>query len=147
MQSQQHERLYEAVWKKLGSWRRFLIAVDGRDGAGKSTTARYLSWQLGVPCIETDFFKYKRSQKLAYRLSALREPIQQRLEEGRPVVVEGLVLLETLAQLGISPDFHVYVINSETEGSFCWREHFEGYERSRCPLERADFVFSHDGSE
>jgi len=35
-------------------WRAMIIAIDGRNGAGKTSLARYLAWQLGMPVLETD---------------------------------------------------------------------------------------------
>jgi hypothetical protein len=54
--TQDHACLRDAIREALGPWRRFVIALDGVDAAGKSTLARYLAWQLGMPAIETDLY-------------------------------------------------------------------------------------------
>lgn len=37
-------------------WQALTIAIDGRNGAGKTPVARYLTWQLGMPMLETDLW-------------------------------------------------------------------------------------------
>jgi hypothetical protein len=67
-----------------------LIAVDGPCGVGKSTLASWLCWQLE-------------------RTDDLQRLINARIDNGRPVIVEGVLLLDVLAQIDRSPDFLIYI--------------------------------------
>jgi hypothetical protein len=117
-ESSEHRTLREAVCLAIGEkWRRFLIGVDGVDGAGKSTLARYLSWQLGIPSIETDLFLERGQGPSALRHEELRRAIQSRLEDDRPVIVEGVFLLKTFESLDLQPDYLIYVAREEYRGT------------------------------
>ena len=91
-----HTDLRDAIRTALGSWRRFVIAVDGVDAAGKSNLSRYLAWQLGIPVIETDLFLDPKRGGLHYRMDELRSVVLARLDLNRPVIVEGIRILRTL---------------------------------------------------
>jgi hypothetical protein len=79
--SAQHRQLRDDICRALGSWRRFLIAIDGVDGSGKTTLGRYLSWQIGASLIETDLFL--TTPEPSYRLDVTSH-------EDDPRVVTGL---------------------------------------------------------
>src|SRR5690606_41471548 len=70
------------------------IAIDGVDGAGKTELARYLSWQLGMPAVETDLFLIPESG-LTYRQEDLAEVVHGRLRHDRPLIVEGVRILRS----------------------------------------------------
>jgi len=84
-ETEQHRKVRDVIRAALGSWRRFLVAVDGVDAAGKSNFARYLGWQLGMPAIETDLF-LDDNRGLNYRLHQLNSVVQA--SRDRPVIVE-----------------------------------------------------------
>jgi hypothetical protein len=140
-QTVDHIRLRDAICSQLNGWRRFIIAVDGVDGVGKSTLSRYLAWQLGMPVIETDLFLVRGTGRLEYRLDALRAVLANRLEMGRPVLFEGLRPLSTLKAFGESADFVVWVEQDGREGSLSFQEELAQYLAAFNPKERADFVF------
>jgi hypothetical protein len=48
-------------------WRAMTIGVDGRNGAGKSSLARYISWQLGMPVLETDLWLMRKHPRALSR--------------------------------------------------------------------------------
>ena len=114
------------AWRALGSWRAFLIAIDGVDGAGKSTLGRYLAWKLGMPLVETDL--YLTGDGFAYHDDDLRKVIEHRLKANRPVIVEGIFVLDRLAELGLTADWRLRVVNHDrTEGSQRFNDDFEDY--------------------
>jgi uridine kinase len=87
-----------------------LIAIDGADGVGKSSLASWLAWQLGAAAIH-----FRDSDPLRWRSDDLQRILKTRLvEQARPLVVEGILILDALSKIGRKPDFVVYV---EGEGS------------------------------
>jgi hypothetical protein len=142
-----HRRLRDAIWSRLSGWRRFVIAVDGVDGVGKSTLARYLAWQLGMPVIESDLFLVRGTGRLEYRLDPLREVLGARLEEGRPVLFEGILALKALRMLGVAADFVVWVAQGDRHGSLSFQTPLAEYFAEFKPKEHADFLFRRAADE
>ena len=136
-----HRRVRDAIWSRLNGWRRFIIAVDGVDGVGKSTLGRYLAWQLGMPVIETDLFLIRGSGRLEYHLQSLSDLLEARLERGRPVLFEGVRALRTLRECGKTADFVVWVEQADREGSRSFQSEFADYMAEFQPIQRADVVF------
>jgi dephospho-CoA kinase len=140
-ETDQHRKLRGAIWSKLNGWRRFVIAIDGVDGAGKSTLARYLAWQLGMPVIESDLLLVRDTGRLEHHLDGLRDLVDARLSIDRPMLVEGVRVLRTLKLLGLDADFLVWVEQREHEGSRRLQAELTEYATEFKPAERADFVF------
>lgn len=84
-----------------------IITIDGRAGSGKTTLGRFLAWRFNVSLAETDLFLDKECGGLNYHLDALREVIASRHD--LPVLVEGVVVLRVLRQLGFKSDFHIRI--------------------------------------
>lgn len=80
----------DAILNALPTWRTpCIVAIDGVDGSGKSSLARYLAWQLGMPAIETDIFLVKEAPEGEYVTRAdLPLAIASRLDQNRPVIVD-----------------------------------------------------------
>lgn len=135
-----HVCLVAAARNALNGWRKFLIGVDGRDGAGKSTLARFLAWQMGMPAIETDLFLAE--DELVRDTCRLVQLINARFDKSRPVIVEGMLLLKNLESIGLKPDYLIYVENQSFDGSDKWQDMFKTYEEKFKPRESADFIFS-----
>jgi len=122
----EHRKLRDCIASALGSWRRFVIAIDGVDGSGKTTLGRYLSWQIGASLIETDLFLV--DEQPTYRLEDLRGVLSARLDRNRPILVEGLMVLETLSSIGVEHDYLLRVVNeSKPESARRWQAAFERY--------------------
>lgn len=120
--------LVEKLATELQPWRSYVIAVDGRDGVGKSPLARKLSFELKVPLVETDLFLVPNSGEPKYRKECLTHVIEARLDHNRPVIVEGIFVRRLLKSLCVEPNFVVHVTSDGCEGSYTWSEQFEEYE-------------------
>jgi uridine kinase len=88
-----------------------LIAIDGADGIGKSSLASWLAWQLGMPAIQLDLY-LTSLQPVQWLTADLRRAISHRLERGCPVIVDGVLVLDAVDQIGRNADFLVYVDGS-----------------------------------
>ncbi|SDB74560.1 (d)CMP kinase [Belnapia rosea] len=130
-------------------WRALTIAIDGRNGAGKTSLARYLAWQLGMPVLETDLWLSSRSP-VTYRIAELEKLVRSRHRQDRPIIIEGVVMLMTLELLGVQPDYFVFVTNEALESEpaednedrgppQCLSEEVDAYLREHQPAGRADF--------
>ncbi len=88
-----------------------IIGIDGEDGSGKSSLAAWLSWQLEMPAIHLDVFLIEDRIPLSWDYDDLKRAIDgaQRKGRRRPVIVEGIFLLDVLARVDRSPDFFVLV--------------------------------------
>jgi pantothenate kinase-related protein Tda10 len=86
-----------------------VIGFDGRDGAGKTSAATWLAWQLGMPCIHLDLFIEQRESEgvIKWRTDDLAHCIKSR--GARPLVIEGVLLLDVLSEIQRTPDFLVVV--------------------------------------
>lgn len=89
-----------------------LVAIDGRSGAGKSTLGRFLAHHLNVTLVETDCFLLG-NKGVAYHEDQLHRVITSRTNKGRPVLVEGICLLQLLRKLDLNHDYLIYVDDDE----------------------------------
>jgi len=139
---EKHNQLLEVLFAEITPWRKLTIGIDGADGVGKSPLARLLSWQLGMPYIETDMFLIPGSTKREFYYDDLYQLINRRHSLNRPVIIEGVKLLETLEIISIVPDFNIYVKNEDFEGSESLRETLEIYTEKYSPIEKADYIIT-----
>jgi len=121
--------------------RPLLIGIDGADGAGKSSLAAWLSWQLEMPAIHLDIYIVQESDPLTWRLGDLARALEgAQLASRRPVLVEGVLLLHALEGVGRDSDFHVFVERDNHRP--CMREDLEAYFKRYRPRERANHVLT-----
>lgn len=114
-----------------------LIAIDGADGIGKSSLASWLGWQLGAPTIHLDLYLIKGSNPLQWRTDDLQRVIHARLvEHAKPLIVEGILILEALDRIGRKSDFLVHV---EGEGGHYLSGRLADYRARHRPEQRAQF--------
>ena len=85
-----------------------LIAIDGADGVGKSSLASWLAWQLGMPAIQLDLY-LTSLHPIQWLTADLKRVVDRRLDRKRPVIVEGVLVLDALDQIGRKADFVVFV--------------------------------------
>jgi len=102
------EECVEAIWKDLGEWRSYIIAFDGRLGAGKSVAGRYTSYRLNMPVLESDLF-LKGNGTFKYKES-LKDILTTRLDLNRPLIIEGIFAARILFELGFKADFLVRIV-------------------------------------
>ena len=112
--------LRASIRKALGfphERRPLLIGIDGLDGAGKTSLASWLSWQLEMPAIHLDLYIVNGSKPLRFRSEDLAQTLDARAKQGRPLIVEGVLLLQALSEIDYSPDFLVYVHKASHQSS------------------------------
>lgn len=124
---------------QLLPWRKLTIAVDGVDGVGKSPLARFLSWQTGMPCIETDVLFDPSTSEPIPDTTLLRRLVAARHERDRPVIVEGLFVLASLARAGVAADILIRVSAASHQGSHTWARLFERYRHSHSRSASPDY--------
>lgn len=118
-----------AAWFRLKvlPWRKLTIVIDGFDNAGKSSFARFLAWQLGIPAIEADFAIIPDCKMLTHDLDLLLRLINKRLDNNRPVIIEGVFIQRALRQIGIEPDYVATVQAVGRRGSLTWQKEYRSY--------------------
>jgi cytidylate kinase len=89
-----------------------IVAIDGLNGTGKTTLARYLSHKFNCSLVETDMFMVQAA--VDYRFEEMKILIKGRLTRKRPVFIEGVAILRTLKKIDLSPDFHIYWENVDS---------------------------------
>lgn len=85
-----------------------IIAIDGELGAGKTTISNELSKLYGYPCIHLDDY-LKRGQRQFINALNLNNVKAVLTRAKRPVIIEGVCILEALGLLGATPDVHIFL--------------------------------------
>ncbi len=126
------------VQERLGPDRLpLLIAIDGADGVGKSSLASWLAWQLGTPAIYLDLYLIRNSDPLRWRIDDLQRTIDTRLvQHKKPLVVEGIMILDALGKIGRQPDFLAYI---DGEGGHFLSNRLAAYRACYWPEQQAQF--------
>ena len=136
----EYETLFRVLCNRLGPHRLpLLIVVDGADGVGKSSLASWLAWQLEMPAVHLDLYLVRDAMPVCWREADLNRVIEERLDLGRPLIVEGFVALDALASVGRRPDFWIFVRGSGGHGL---SKRISDYNSRREPESNADFVLS-----
>ncbi len=138
----QHKDLVSRLKCVLDPWRKFTIAVDGVDDSGKSSLGRFLAWQLGMPLIETDLLLDRQPGHIGHDITTFSRLLAMRHDQDRPVIVEGVFVLKTLAKAGAMADFSIYVAAAGREGSHAWKVDFETYEAEYKSRQNANCMFT-----
>lgn len=109
-----HDNLTQALAQFLPSKARGIVAITGKLGAGKTTLARYFAWHFNVSLLETDWFLCNPTPPpFRYRdHDSIRRIIHQRTAMSRPIIVEGVAVLELMKDLGYAPDAIVHVTSA-----------------------------------
>ena len=115
-----------------------IIAIDGRVGSGKTTLGRFLAWRFNVTLIETDLFLYRNEGKFTYKNDQITGILDHRMKSELPVIVEGVVALGLLAEVGHKHAFHIHLICDESEGSSMTEQEWEKYDADYRPKAKAD---------
>jgi adenylate kinase family enzyme len=117
-----------------------IVAIDGRDGVGKTTLGRYLAWHFNVALIETDLFIREGAARFERRVDEVRRIIDFRLRKPRPVIVEGIAVLQLFDEMQCRPDFLIYAQSREHSTSETMEQLLERYESRFHPTKTADLV-------
>lgn len=140
--NEKHERLVQEVKSQLYPWRKFTIGVDGHDGVGKSVLARYLAWVLDLPAIETDLLIVKEAVPPVYRYDDLARLVNARHILNRPVIMEGVFLLDTLSKIKVECNFLIYVEGEEKDSSHLLTSKLREYDQEFSPKTKANHLFT-----
>jgi hypothetical protein len=121
-----------------------LIAIDGYQGAGKSTLARKLERQLGIRCVHLDSFLVPNRGTF---VQSLRLPELSGALQEHPVLIEGVCLLTVMKHLRVKPDMFVYIKTAEPHpgtalGTGPFADEVRSYHRQCRPIDIADVVYT-----
>jgi hypothetical protein len=137
---EEYGTVFRVLCNRLGPARLpLLIAVDGADGLGKSSLASWLAWQLEMPVVHLDLYLVRTAEPLYWREGDLARVIEERLNLGRPLIVEGVLALDALASVGRRPDFWIFLRGS---GGYGLSRRISDYNSRRGPEANADFVIN-----
>jgi uridine kinase len=117
-----------------------IVTIDGRDGVGKTTLGRYLAWHFNVTLIETDLFLITAEDYLIHLDDQINRIIERRITSPRPVIVEGISMLELMKRIHRVPDFSIYVTNRQHSGSKLLERRLAAYEAAFAPFATANIV-------
>jgi hypothetical protein len=134
----QSKALLRAIEAALGPNRRpLLIAIDGADGVGKSSLASWLAWQLEMPAVSLDLFLIPKRNPIEWRTDDFACVIHSRLDQQRPVIVEGVRVLDALDAIGKTVDYLIFIRGT---GSHSLSEQLADYRARQKPECRAHFT-------
>jgi len=117
-----------------------IVTIDGRDGVGKTTLGRYLSWRFNVTLIETDLFVIPATDHILHLDDQINRIIERRITTPLPVIVEGVSMLQLMRRINRVPDFAIYVTNSRRSSGVAMDRRLSAYEASFAPAEKANIV-------
>ena len=117
-----------------------IVTIDGRDGVGKTTFGRYLAWHFNVTLIETDLFLIPAQDYLIHLDDQINRIIERRITSPRPVIVEGISMLQLMKRINRVPDFSIYVTNAQHSSSRLLQKRLSAYEAAFAPSATANIV-------
>jgi 2-phosphoglycerate kinase len=138
------EELLDRIKKALTADRLpLLIAIDGADDAGKSSLASWLAWQLGMPAVQLDLY-LTSLQPIQWLTADLARVVARRIDAGRPLIIDGVLVLDALNQIGRKANFLIFVTGGHTGNTLA--PQIEAYRLRQKLSERADFIIDgYDG--
>lgn len=141
LETDQHRELRALILDAVSTGRRFVVAIDGPVSSGKSSLARYLGWQLAFAVVETDLFM-ETVKPLQHRTSDLNSVVNAERISDRPIIVEGLQVLQILDTISVRPDFLILMQRKSKPYSMFVDEQCDDYRiANEDRLARADFHY------
>ena len=117
-----------------------IVTIDGRDAVGKTTLGRYLAWHFNVTLIETDLFLIPARDYLIHLDDQINRIIERRVTSPRPVIVEGIAILQLMKRINRTPDFSIYVTKPQHSSSRSLERRLAAYEEEFAPSMKASIV-------
>ena len=117
-----------------------IVTIDGRFGVGKTTLGRYLAWHFNVSLIETDLFLIPAREHLIHLDDQINRIIERRITTPRPVIVEGISMLQLMKRIHRVPDFSIYVTNPRQSSGGVMDRRLSAYEAAFSPSTIANIV-------
>jgi 2-phosphoglycerate kinase len=114
-----------------------LIAIDGADGCGKSSLASWLAWQLGMPAVQLDLYLTSLTP-IQWRTDDLGRVVARRIDRGRPLIIDGVLVLDALEQINRKADFLVYLTSGSRDGTLA--PQIASYQSRQRVSQRANFT-------
>jgi len=139
----QYKDLTNLLRKSLDKYPQMIIAIDGVDGSGKTTLARYLAWQLNLSLIELDLCRKQQTSNHVPEISnggipalktnpELLQPLIQACQKMiDPVILEGIFVLQALENVGFEADFYITVTKKGWRGSFDFSDYNKKFVASK----------------
>src|SRR5712691_2430398 len=97
--------------RRLADASAHIVTVDGWSGSGKTTLAKGLADALGLEHHELDDYLHEHSGGFLEHLDypKLMTALKEGLKRPRPILLDGICVLEVLARIGLEPDAKIYV--------------------------------------
>jgi hypothetical protein len=114
-----------------------LIAIDGADCSGKSSLASWLAWQLGMPAVQLDLY-LTGLRPIEWLVDDLARVVARRLDRDRPLILDGVLILDALDQIGRAPSFLVFVSGGHERSSLA--PQIAAYKSRQEVFKRANYV-------
>jgi pantothenate kinase-related protein Tda10 len=113
-----------------------LIVIDGADGCGKSSLASWLAWQLGMPAVQLDLY-LTDLHPIGWLSAELTRLVKHRIDNGRPIILDGVCALDAMDQIRRKADFLIFVRGGHEGSSLA--PQIANYRSRQRPHELANF--------
>jgi hypothetical protein len=109
-----------------------LVFVDG-----KSSLASWLAWQLGMPAVQLDLY-LTSSTPVQWLMDDLARVVARRIDRRRPLIVDGVLVLDALEQIHRKVDFLVFVTSGQRDSTLAAQ--IASYQSRQRISQRANFT-------
>ena len=135
-----YSQVVDAMTRTMRGLPGVIITIDGRDGVGKTTLGRYLAWHFNVTLIETDLYLIPAQDYLVHLDDQINRIIERRITLPRPVIVEGISMLQLMKRMNRVHDFAIYVTDPTRSSGEAMARRLVAYETAFCPADTANMV-------